>query len=349
MAYPADPLNSNAGDQGVSNEPTREYLEQLASAIRPSWELDDTTFGGLTGPSSADVAGLNGTKEASETRSEISASKGSFAPSRATVVEGTERAIAEAGVSRLSTVPIVDPPPRASAAASASSAGASPRFGSPRLQLLSVPPAGSASFEVEASAFARSRKPLWIVLSVGVLALIAIGGWAASGGDTGALSPVPTRVPVPGAGRSAVAPGPSAAPVGTTAQGLHPDTQADPGATARVARPSAPASNSPPRAIPEPISPPPRAIPEPISPPPRAIPEPISPPPRAMPEPISPPPRAVPEPISPPPRVMPEPIGAPVPAPSSRASSAHEAPSTEPPRPSSRPLPSGPLVRDVPF
>ena len=321
MAYPADPLNSSAGDQGVSNEPTREYLEQLASAIRPSWELDDTTFSGLTGPSSADMAGVNGTKEASETRAEISASKGSFAPSRATVAEGTERAMAEAGVSQLSVVSIVDPPLRAPAAAAASSAGGSPRFGSPRLQLVSVAPAGSASIDVEAPAPARSRKPLWIVLAVGVLALIAIGGWAASGGDTGApVSPVPTRVPVTGAGRSAVAPGPLTAPGGTTARGLHPDTpipaQTEPGATARVARPPAPASNSPPRAIPEPISSPPRAIPEPISPPPRAI---------------------------------PEPIAAPALAPAPRASSVHEAPSTEPPRPSSRPLPSGPLVRDVPF
>jgi hypothetical protein len=333
MAYPADSLNSNAGDQGVSNEPTREYLEQLASAIRPSWELDDTTFSGLTGPSSADVAGLNGAKEAPEARAEVPASKGSFAPSRATVAEGTERVIAEAAVTRVSVVPAVDPPHRAPAAAAASTAGGSPRWlASPRLELVSVPPGGSASVEVEALALARSRKPLWIVLAVGVLALIAIGGWAASGGDAGVpASGVPTRVPTVGAGRSAVAPGPLTAPGGTTAQGLHLDTtvspQTEPGATARVARPTPPAPNSLPRAVPEPISPPPRAVPQPISPPPRAIPEPISPPPRAI----------------------PEPIAAPAPAPAPRAPSVRETPSTEPPKPGSRPLPSGPLVRDVPF
>jgi hypothetical protein len=334
MAYPADPLNSNAGDQGVSNEPTREYLEQLASAIRPSWELDDATFSGPSAASSADVAGLNGTKEATALRTEIGASNGSFAPSRATVAEATGRAIVETGVSRASVVPVVDAPHRRPAApAAAPSMSGSPRLPSPRLQLASVPPAGSASVEIEVPAVGRSRKPLWIVLTVGAVALIGIGGWAASGGDAGGpVSAAPTRVPTTAASRPPVVSGPSHAQGATTTQGLRVDgpvpAETETSSPTRVPRPSAPASNSPPRAIPEPISPPPRAIPEPIAaPPPRAIPEPVA----------APPPRAVPQPVAAPPPVA------------TRAPSVHEATPTEPPRPSSRPLPSGPIVRDVPF
>jgi hypothetical protein len=172
MVERAVSLSADAGDEGTPSEATQEYLEQLAAAFRPSWELDDATFDGSASLLSANVQPLQGGIGALEVRRENGATNGVLAPLKP--VQSSHPFEAQAGTARVVSWPA---PNAANQGARATGAPASPRG-----TLAWVPPAAADSTELDLPTFARrSRRPLWIALAGSVTLLIVLVTWAVSG------------------------------------------------------------------------------------------------------------------------------------------------------------------------
>jgi hypothetical protein len=230
MAYPGDPVAK--GPARFEHAPlTPDDLEQLATAFRPSWELDEAPFTGAGTLSAADVQALQGGGTHADVRAAMPNAGSAFAPPRPNSVEALGSVVVEESIivrdppapaPALRPAPPPAPPPRVPAA------DAAPAVALEATRIVPRRPAAAQSarvesFEAEVSPFARpSRKPLWLGLGAGVVVLAGLGIWAASGGqaDPPATSApaatathAPQMIPLP----TLVAPAPMAPAVTATA------------------------------------------------------------------------------------------------------------------------------------
>ena len=122
MAYQGDPVSK--GPPGFENTPpTPDDLERLATAFRPSWELDEAPFTGAGSLSPADMQALQGGGTHVDVRTTAKIAGGSFPPSR---VVGTMEPVESIVVAE----PAVAAPP-ASPAAIASYTAPAPSHAAP--------------------------------------------------------------------------------------------------------------------------------------------------------------------------------------------------------------------------
>jgi len=103
MAYQGDPVSK--GPAGFENAPlTPDDLERLATAFRPSWELDEAPFTGAGSLSAADVQALQAGGTHADVRAATHIASSAFPPARtAASVQPAE--------SMVVTEPVVAPPP----------------------------------------------------------------------------------------------------------------------------------------------------------------------------------------------------------------------------------------------
>ncbi len=224
MAYPGDPVAK--GPAGFEHAPlTPDDLEQLATAFRPSWELDDAPFTGAGTLSAADVRALQGGGTHVDVRAAMPNPGSPFPPSRP---NGAQGVVEESIIVREATPPTpavrpAPPPPAPRAEAAPAVPLEATRIVPRRASPPAAQPARMESF-AEVSPFARpSRKPLWLGLGAGAVVLAGVGIWAASGSSADAPAPAPSAVastvshtpqtiPLP----TLVAPAPMAPPVTAT-------------------------------------------------------------------------------------------------------------------------------------
>src|SRR5580700_8785195 len=110
MAYQGDPVPK--GPAGFENAPlTPDDLERLATAFRPSWELDEAPFTGAGTMSAADVQALQGGGTHADVRAATRMAGSAFPPQRTVgTVEPVESiVVAESAVA----APPPPPPPAA--------------------------------------------------------------------------------------------------------------------------------------------------------------------------------------------------------------------------------------------
>jgi hypothetical protein len=284
-------------------------LDQLAAAIRPSWEFDEAPFVGAGSISPADLQALQGgggthaDVRAVAQAAAVPASNGAHAPTKpiAAAHEPEDSVVIDRSITAAEIAPTPPPaapePARAPLAPPAAAAvqvtrGAADRLAQTRIvrrvPQIAAPRESTGSFD--ARALGRSKRPLWIGLGAGAVVLVALGIWATSGS-----SEAPAAVPPP------------------------------PARTAHVAAPDIPPP--PPETTPEP--------PPPAPPPPKTVP--VSalaqvPPPVVTPASLPPAPaRPVAAPAAPP--APPRPVVAPTPKPATRPKSGG----------------GGTIVHDVPF
>ena len=191
---------------------TADEFDQLAAAFRPSWEFDEAPFVGAGTMSPTDLHALQG---GGGTHADIRAAaqaaaplvNGAHAPAEAggpahepedsviidrSVTARSPRRRPAAAVARRrrpsGSIPAVAPagrrPPRRSR-----------RTGLRRRRIVHraavpVPVARESTGSFDARAL-RSKRPLWIGLGAGGVALVAVGIWAASGSSAGARASLP--------------------------------------------------------------------------------------------------------------------------------------------------------------
>src|ERR1700678_4438006 len=103
MAYQGDPVSK--GPAGFENAPlTPDDLERLATAFRPSWELDEAPFTGAGSLSAADVQALQAGGTHADVRAATHIASSAFPPAR-TAARG------EPAESMVVAEPVVAPPP----------------------------------------------------------------------------------------------------------------------------------------------------------------------------------------------------------------------------------------------
>jgi hypothetical protein len=277
----------------VPGRPTPDDFEQLAAAFRPSWEFDEAPF---TGPGSMSPAEIHTLQGAGGVHAEIRAAApmangvGHAVPKPTPAsVEPKDSIIVDRALSVADVPPPVSAPaptpaptpfgPPVSVAAPAIPSPARPaspdRLAQTRIVQRPFPAAiplakeSTGSFDLGR----RSKRPLWIGLGVGAVALAAVGVWAASG-TSGAPAPpasltvattAPTRpppdIPPPPettpaqAAQPAPAPTPKTVPVSALAQVPMPaQTSAPPPARPAVA------PSPPPAPAARPVAPAPRPV-----------------------------------------------------------------------------------------
>jgi hypothetical protein len=224
MAERAVSLTADAGDGGTPSEATEEYLEQLAAAFRPSWELDDAPFEGSASPLAANVQAWPGG------RRDHHATNGVISPLKA--VPSSDLLEAQAGAARVVSWP----------APNGANQGPGPTgaLASPRGPLAWVPPAAADSTELELPTFAqRSRRPLWIALGGSITLLIVLVTWAVSGSDAHpgpAAPPAASAAPLSAAPLSAAPL--SAAPLSAAPLSAAPLSAAPPPTAERTSEPA---------------------------------------------------------------------------------------------------------------
>jgi hypothetical protein len=102
MAYQGDPVSK--GPAGFENGPlTPDDLERLATAFRPSWELDEAPFTGAGSLSAADVQALQAGGTHADVRAATQMASAAFPPAPAARIEPVESMVIAA--------PVVAPPP----------------------------------------------------------------------------------------------------------------------------------------------------------------------------------------------------------------------------------------------
>src|ERR1700722_695660 len=210
MAYPGDP--SGPAQKGSASfaggRLTADDFDQLAAAFRPSWEFDEAPFVGAGTMSPTDLHALQG---GGGTHADIRAAaqapvvNGAHAPAKpaAAAHEPEDSVIIDRSVTAevRADVRVADvaPPPApvqaripVVAPAVAVRAPTSPdRLAQTRIvqRAAVIPVARESTGSFDARAL-RSKRPLWIGLGAGGLALIAVGIWAASG-SSAAPAPAP--------------------------------------------------------------------------------------------------------------------------------------------------------------
>jgi hypothetical protein len=207
MAYPGDPSGPTAKGAGsfVSGRLTTDDFEQLATAFRPSWEFDEAPFTGAGSLSPADLRALQGGGGThADVRAATQAANAARPVPKAVPPVAVEESIIVAPVAVepvVQPVPSRPPPPPPPPVALAPPAVALPpspeRLAQTRIvqrpvvRPVPVPVESTGSLDVP---FARSKKPLWIGVGVGVVALAVVGIWVGSGGTQSAQQPVAATI-----------------------------------------------------------------------------------------------------------------------------------------------------------
>ena len=212
MAYPGDPSGPAAKGPGAfaSARLTADDFEHLAAAFRPSWELDEAPFTGSGTMSPADLQALQG---GGGTHADVRAAVVAPAPPPAPLTHAVPKAtvsqepedsiiidrsvtdnIAAAARTPLgaAVIPVQPPaPPPAPVMAPPPPAHTPERLAKTRIvprPVIPVAPESTGSMAA-AAAFGRSKKPLWIGLGAGVVALAGLGIWIGSSGSSDSASP----------------------------------------------------------------------------------------------------------------------------------------------------------------
>jgi hypothetical protein len=283
MAFPGNP---SKGPAGFGTAPlTPEDFERLATAFRPSWELDEAPFTGAGVLSPADIQALQGGGTLAAVRATAGSlgSNGSHPPPKATVPldAPTDKVIVDVTSAPPPTVQVVPERPRvvASAGPWAAASGAEftvPAAPMPQSKVITVrPPAPRPSLPSDA-AFPKPASKTGLWAAVGGAAVLVVGGiiWLGSSGSESANKAAPLPAPtqkVPD--RTASIPPPPPEPVAAAvpvqaAAAPAPAAPPSPPVVAATSLPPAPlAANPPPtpRAVvmnapaPHPVSSPPPA------------------------------------------------------------------------------------------
>ncbi len=212
MAYPGEPSGPAAKGPGafVGGRLTADEFDQLAAAFRPSWELDEAPFVGAGSMSPSDLHALQG---GGGTRAEIRAVSQAASPQAAPapLVNGAHAAPKPAPpshepedsviIDRSITAAPIPPPVQPRVAVAAPALAAPPHVSADRLAQTRIvhrpavpvpgPRESTGSFDARAL---RSKRPLWIGLGAGAVALVAAGIWAASGSSQAPAPAVPVLV-----------------------------------------------------------------------------------------------------------------------------------------------------------
>jgi hypothetical protein len=217
MAYPGNPPKGPAPFEKAPLTP--DDLERLATAFRPSWELDDAPFTGAGSLSAGDIRALQGGGTHAEVRATaLTAVQGSLAPARVlAAAEEPAKVVIDPGL--VAPPPSVRPPapnvvlsspgPWAAAAPVPVAAPAGPAL-APGSKSPSMPPlkprvsaggpAPRASLATDPSltslsAFnAKKSKGLLIGGGVGAVAVVGLIVWLASGSSSTAEKPIVTPI-----------------------------------------------------------------------------------------------------------------------------------------------------------
>jgi hypothetical protein len=214
MAYQGDPVPKGPG--AFENAPlTPEDLERLATAFRPSWELDEAPFTGAGALSAAEVQALQGGGTHADVRAATQLASSAFPPARTVAAVEPVESIVVAQPAVVAPPPAAPAPPAPVAApwsppvaaqvyapvpaapqlAVAPSPATVDALAATRIVPRRVPAAPPIRARVESVGsdmvrLARpSRKPLWIGL--GALAMVAagVGAWASMSPSTDKASP----------------------------------------------------------------------------------------------------------------------------------------------------------------
>jgi hypothetical protein len=209
MAYQGDPVPKGPG-AFENAPPTPEDLERLATAFRPSWELDEAPFTGAGALSAAEVQALQGGGTHADLRAAAQMASSAFPPARTVATVEPVESIVVAQPAAAAPPPPPPPPPAPVAVAAQWSAPAGPSYApvpaapqvvaqpsaaaleamaATRILPRRVAPAPAMRPRVESvgSDMVRlrpSRKPLW--LGLGALAVVAagVGAWASMSPST---------------------------------------------------------------------------------------------------------------------------------------------------------------------
>src|SRR5580698_1810180 len=206
MAYPGEPSGPAAKGSGTfaGGRLSADDFDQLAAAFRPSWELDEAPFVGAGTMSPADLHALQGTGGThadirAVARAAAAPVVNGHAPSKAPAPshEPEDSVIIDRSLTA-DVAPPVQPRPQLAPPAVAVVAPRSPdRLAQTRIiqrpAIVPAPRESTGSFD--ARALRGSKRPLWIGLGVGAVALVAVGLWTASGSSS-APSPAPPVVTV---------------------------------------------------------------------------------------------------------------------------------------------------------
>ena len=280
MAYPGEPSGPATKGLGAlaGGRLTADEFDQLAAAFRPSWEFDEAPFAGVGSMSPSDLQALqSGGGTHADVRAVAQATataatglvNGAHAPPRpaAPAHEPADSVIIDRSVPAADIAPpppSVQPRPQMAAPVVPARAPASPdRLAQTRIihrpAPVPAPRESTGSFDARAL---RSRRPLWIGLGVGGVALVAVGIWAASGSAQAPAPPVPAALvktvqaaapdippPPPEATPAPAAPPPKTVPISALAQVPAPVVAPPPpqAAARPVAAPVAPAPAPAPR------------------------------------------------------------------------------------------------------
>ena len=284
MAYPGAPSGPAAKGPAAfaGGGLTPDDLDQLAAAFRPSWEFDEAPFVGAGSMSPSDMralqsGGIHADVRAATQPAPAPLTNGMHAPAKpaplshepenSVIIDRriTAADIAPAPQARPQVAPAVVAPAVVPAAIVAPAMPTADRMAQTRIvqRRAPVPAARESTGSFDAGALRGSKKPLWIGIGVGALALAAIGIWATSGGSSEpALAPVPVIVkksvetaapdiPPPPPETAQAAPVPKTVPISALAQVPAP----------AAAPPAAPA----PRPVAAPVAPSPAPAPHPAA------------------------------------------------------------------------------------
>jgi hypothetical protein len=230
MAFPGDPSRPAAKGPGVfaGARLTPDDFEHLAAAFRPSWEFDEAPFTGSGTMSPADMRMLQGGGTHADVRAAVAVptaqpAPAPYAPPQAVAAPLSppqaapvaahslpkpapvshepedsviiDRSITAADIAAAARTPIgpplavVAPAPPATPPVAAPDRMAQTRIVTRPQVSIPAAPESTGSFAAGA-ALGRSKRPLWIGLGAGVVALAAVGIWASSG-PSDASQPVP--------------------------------------------------------------------------------------------------------------------------------------------------------------
>jgi hypothetical protein len=233
MAFPGDPSGPAAKRPGAfaGARLTPDDFEQLAAAFRPSWEFDEAPFTGSGAMSPADMRLLQGGGTHADVRAVAAVPAAhaqpappahavavaqpalvSQAPQPAPVAAHPlpkptvshepedsviiDRSITAADIAGAARTPIG--PPLAVVAPAPPAPRSPDRLAHTRIVArpqvpVPVAPESTGSFAAGADFRGGSKKPLWIGLGAGVVALAAVGIWATSG-SSDAVPPAPATI-----------------------------------------------------------------------------------------------------------------------------------------------------------
>jgi hypothetical protein len=198
MAYPGSPPKGPAPFEKAPLTPGDfDRLERLATAFRPSWELDDAPFTGAGSLSAAEIQALQGGGTRAEVRAALLAAQTGHAPAKAaTVEEPAHKVIVDPAMVAPPSAPTASRPAEARPAAVASPgpwAAPSPAMPplaapSPQSMRRTDPPAAPRrpapamrSSEPSLAAMKKSRTGLFVGAGAGLLVLVGAIVWLSSG------------------------------------------------------------------------------------------------------------------------------------------------------------------------